>query len=67
MVLRLMFSLRFTFTQHDGKTTLMVRWVPHNATDEKCKTFAANQEGMRQGWTGTMDQLAEYLATARRG
>ena len=56
-----------TFTQHDGKTTLTVRWVPHNATDEERKTFAANQEGMRQGWTGTMDQLAEYLATARRG
>jgi uncharacterized protein YndB with AHSA1/START domain len=28
------------------------------------KTFAAAQEGMQNGWTGTLDQLAEYLRRA---
>jgi len=54
-----------TFTEHDGKTTLTVRWAPHNATEEERKTFAASHDSMRQGWTGTMDQLTDYLAQAR--
>jgi uncharacterized protein YndB with AHSA1/START domain len=53
-----------TLTERGGKTTLTVRWTPHNATDEERATFAASHDGMRQGWTGTMDQLAEYLAKA---
>jgi uncharacterized protein YndB with AHSA1/START domain len=53
-----------TFTEHDGKTTLTVRWAPHNATEAERNTFATSHESMRQGWTGTMDQLAAYLAKA---
>jgi uncharacterized protein YndB with AHSA1/START domain len=26
--------------------------------------FAGAHDGMRQGWTGTLDQLAEYLTKA---
>lgn len=53
-----------TFSEHDGKTTLTVHWTPHNATEEQRKTFEAGRDSMRQGWTGTLDQLAAYLAKA---
>jgi uncharacterized protein YndB with AHSA1/START domain len=56
----------FTFEeQPGGKTKVTVRWVPHNATDEERKTFDTSHASMNQGWTGTLDQLAGYLAKAR--
>ena len=51
-----------TFVEEKGKTTVTVRWIPINATPEERKTFDASREGMRQGWTGTFDQLSQYLA-----
>ena len=54
-----------TFAEHNGRTRLTVRWVPHNATEAERGTFAAGHDSMRQGWTGTADQLAGYLAKAR--
>jgi len=54
-----------TFTEEKGKTTVRVRWIPLNATREEQKTFDGAQEGMRQGWTGTFDQLMRYLANAK--
>ena len=58
----------FTFDkQPDGKTKLTIRWSPSNATDEERKTFDSSHDGMRQGWGGTMDRLADYLAKARHG
>ncbi len=53
-----------TFTEEDGRTTLMVRWAAFNAREEEKRTFDSSHDGMRQGWTGTMDQLAEYLPKA---
>lgn len=47
-----------------GKTTLTLRGIPINATEAECKTFAAGQAGMQQGWKGTLDRLAEELAKA---
>jgi len=54
-----------TFTESGGKTTITVRWSPHNATPEERATFEAAHDGMRQGWTETMDQLDAYLAKAK--
>jgi uncharacterized protein YndB with AHSA1/START domain len=51
-----------TFAEHEGKTTATVRWVPINATAEERRTFNAERDSMRMGWTGTFEQLAEYLA-----
>jgi uncharacterized protein YndB with AHSA1/START domain len=51
-----------TFTEEKGTTTVTVRWIPINATAEERKTFDDLRDGMRQGWTGTFDQLSEYLA-----
>jgi uncharacterized protein YndB with AHSA1/START domain len=56
-----------TFDAHGGNTKLTVRWAPHEATQEERNTFAASHEDMQQGWTGTMDQLAAYLAQVRAG
>jgi uncharacterized protein YndB with AHSA1/START domain len=54
----------FTFAENAGKTTITIRWYPINATDEERKTFTSNHESMKQGWGGSFDQLAQYLATA---
>ena len=51
-----------TFAEQGGKTAVTVHWLPLNATEEERKTFDSSHEGMRQGWTGTFDQLADYLA-----
>jgi uncharacterized protein YndB with AHSA1/START domain len=55
----------FTLAEEAGRTTATVHWVPWNATEEEIKTFAAAREGMKQGWTGTFEQLAAYLAKAQ--
>jgi uncharacterized protein YndB with AHSA1/START domain len=51
----------FTFVEHDGKTTLTIRWSPYQATEAELKTFDDGRQGMNQGWTGTLDQLDAYL------
>jgi uncharacterized protein YndB with AHSA1/START domain len=52
-----------TFSESGGKTTVTVRWVPYEATDTERKTFEEGAESMRGGWTGSFDQLEDYLAT----
>jgi uncharacterized protein YndB with AHSA1/START domain len=54
----------FTFTEERGRTKLTVKWVPLNATEAERRTFDEGRESMRQGWTGTLDQLTAYLAEA---
>lgn len=51
-----------------GKTKFTVRWSPYEANDEEQQTFesAAMRESMTQGWGGTLDQLAAYLATVQQ-
>jgi hypothetical protein len=48
----------------DGKTNVTIRGSPHNSTVEEQRTFDSNHESMRQGWGGTLDRLASYLASA---
>jgi uncharacterized protein YndB with AHSA1/START domain len=55
----------FTFEDLGGKTHFSLRWSPYNATAEERKTFDEGHQSMTQGWTGTMDQLAAYLAKAK--
>jgi uncharacterized protein YndB with AHSA1/START domain len=57
-----------TFTFEDapgGKTKFAVGWQTLNATAEEQKTFDGAQNSMTEGWSGTMDQLEMYLATAK--
>nr|ACN58813.1 hypothetical protein AKSOIL_0168 [uncultured bacterium BLR9] len=51
-----------TLEEEGGKTKLTVHWSPLNPTETERATFAAGMDGMKQGTTGTMDQLAAYLA-----
>ena len=50
------------FAGQEGKTTITFNWSPLNATDEERKTFDSAHVGMQQGWIGTFEKLAEYLA-----
>lgn len=50
-----------TFTEEGGKTTVTIRWSPLNASPEEIRTFEEGMDSMRQGWTGTLDQLGGYL------
>ena len=51
-----------TFTEREGKTTIHLKWFPLDATAEEIKTFDAMRGSFSQGWKGTFDQLAEFLA-----
>ncbi len=51
-----------TLSEEGGKTTLTVRGAPINATEEERKTFTSMFASMQQGFGGTFDKLAEYLA-----
>lgn len=50
-----------TLTEHQGKTTVTIHWLPLNPNEEERKTFDAGHGSMRQGWTGTFDRLAGSL------
>jgi uncharacterized protein YndB with AHSA1/START domain len=60
---REMFST-FLFEEENGRTKVTIKWAPIDPTDEERKTFEAGRDGMRQGWTGTFEQLGDYLAKA---
>jgi uncharacterized protein YndB with AHSA1/START domain len=51
-----------TFTEQEGGTALTIRWLPLNASEAERKTFDSAHAGMQQGWGGTFEQLAAYLA-----
>jgi len=53
-----------TFTARGEKTLLTLRSRAYNATEEERVTFKAGFASMNGGFTGTFDQLAEYLAKA---
>jgi uncharacterized protein YndB with AHSA1/START domain len=53
------------FTDKGDKTVFMLRQFPIDASTEEEGAFSALFEGMAQGWGGTLDQLAGYLAAAR--
>jgi uncharacterized protein YndB with AHSA1/START domain len=55
----------FTLREENGRTTVTVNWTPLNAPEEEIKAFNAAHDGIKQGWTGTLDQLEEYLAKRR--
>jgi uncharacterized protein YndB with AHSA1/START domain len=56
-----MFSV-FALEPEGQRAKLTISWRPINATNEERATFTAAMDGMKQGWGGTLDQLAEYLA-----
>ena len=53
-----------TFEDAGGKTTVTVRSEALEATELERKTFEDGHQSMQQGWTGTFEQFAVYLAHA---
>jgi len=51
-----------TFVEEFGKTRLTLLANPINATPEELKTFREGMVFLEKGLTGTLDQLAGYLA-----
>jgi len=53
-----------TLTERDGKTTVTLRSAPINATEDERRTFAGARDQMRQAYGASLEQLADYLASA---
>jgi uncharacterized protein YndB with AHSA1/START domain len=53
-----------TFEEARGRTTVIVRWEALEATNLERSTFQDGMASMQQGWTGTFEQFADYLAQA---
>ena len=53
-----------TLTEQGGKTTLMLRGGPINASEAESKCYEGMFASMQQGFGGTFDQLDEYLKQA---
>ena len=52
-----------TFESLGAKTRVTVRWRPVDASTElERRTFDEGRDSMKQGWGGTLDQFAEYVA-----
>ena len=52
----------FTFLEQDGKTTLTMIETPVSATEEELKTFLESQDMVQEGFSGTFNQLEDYLS-----
>ena len=50
-----------TLTETDGVTTLVLKSEPLHASESEMKCFYSITEGMEQGFSGTFNQLADYL------
>jgi hypothetical protein len=54
----------FFFAELDNdKTEFTVRWSPYNSSEQERATFAKGHARMKQGWSGTMEQLQAYQVT----
>lgn len=50
-----------TFEDHPEGTRLTINWTPMNATEAEQKVFDSSHDSMKGGWTGTFEQLDDYL------
>jgi len=52
-----------SFEEQRGKTRITVQWVPVDASTEiERRTFDDGRDSMKQGWSGTFEQLEAYLS-----
>ena len=61
-------ELLSTFSFEDvgsERTKVTIVWEPINASEAERHAFDINRESMTQGWTGTFDRLAHYLADSK--
>ena len=50
------------FTAEGDRTRFSVEWLPIDPSEDEWRTFNEGRGSMNQGWTGTFEQLEEYLA-----
>ena len=53
------------FTDDGDGTRVTLWWEPMDPTTEELASFVQMMSSMTGGWTGTFDQLADYLAQGR--
>jgi uncharacterized protein YndB with AHSA1/START domain len=53
---------QLTLTENNGITTAILQGFPINATPEQEATYYSIMENMMEGFSGTLDQLENYLA-----
>lgn len=51
-----------TFADQSGRTLVTIQWLPLNPTELERKAFDEGHESMKNGWGGSLERLAEYLA-----
>ncbi|MBI1276229.1 SRPBCC domain-containing protein [bacterium] len=56
-----------TFKSFGDKTEVIVSWNAHDATESEQQVFLENAPSMQQGWTGTFEQLEQYLPSLTQG
>ncbi len=55
-----------TFADKGGKTEISLRSHPINATAEEIRIFEEGAPSMQAGFSGTFDQLDDYLAKSKK-
>ena len=56
---------KISFEDRGGKTHITVCWTALDASDIELQTFETGAPSMTMGWTGTFEQLEEFLAGNR--
>jgi len=54
-----------TFTESAGRTTVLVEWTAHRASQAQRRSFEDGDASMQQGWGGSFEQLQAFLAKGR--
>ncbi len=49
------------FAGRGAGTALTITWAPLNPTEAEARAFDGGRDSMQKGWTGTLDQLSDYL------
>jgi len=55
----------FTFTESGEGTDFEIRWSPIDPTPEEEEIFMKSLESCRGGWSGTLEQLENFLKGAK--
>lgn len=55
-----------TFAAVGDQTTVAVEWIPLHASEAETRTFDNARPGMAGGWSGTFEQLEDFLARTPR-
>lgn len=52
-----------TFSPQGENTRVTIEWMPLSSSATEIETFNSAHEGMKMGWTGSLDTLDQYLET----